>query len=665
MTAGEFSQYRAIILGDPTCRTGYLNTPIANRNVWGPVVNGNIFIIGSDPTFHASSRPGAAEVIRSGVKFAADAAGKTGAYITLSCDANAAPVLNGLSSVGTFTTGPAPCGANVAKVANHPALATLTASSLSGWGCSVHESFNTWPSDFDVLAIALDGANTYTAPDGTKGTPYVLARGEGLVVVSDIQIAPGTQSLTVNQPATLTATVKSNGNPVVGTTVTFTAVDGPDAGASVAATTNAAGEATATFVRSTPGTNGYRATFVDALTRTQTSGRAAIEWTVPADATAPVITPTITGPQGDDDWYIGDVNVSWTVVDDESPITSQTGCTASSVTADVASVSFTCTATSTGGTASKTVTIMRDASAPLLDAVVSGPQGANGWYTGTVTVTWNKSDPTSGVPPFHSHEEGAVDPCLDRTVTSNTAGTTFSCTIENGAGLTTTKSVFVKRDASAPTVAGAVSGTMGNNGWYVSDVTVSWTTADDVSGATPCASNFLTADNAGASFSCTTTNGAGMTATGNVTGIKRDATKPVVGFSGNAGSYTVDQNVAITCAASDNLSGIAGTTGCSTISGAAYSFAIGNNGYTATATDKAGNSSSASTSFTVTVNGASLCALISRFVDNAGVANSMCVKVNAQSWNALQNELSAQSGKKISAANAAILSALVDVMASH
>src|SRR6185312_9040472 len=97
------------------------------------------------------SRPGAAEVTRSGVKFAADAAGKTGAYITLSCDAGLVSVLGGLSTLGSFATGPAPCGANVAKVAEHPALASLTASSLSGWGCSVHETFTSWPSDFDVL----------------------------------------------------------------------------------------------------------------------------------------------------------------------------------------------------------------------------------------------------------------------------------------------------------------------------------------------------------------------------------------------------------------------------------------------------------------------------------------------------------------------------------
>jgi hypothetical protein len=660
MTAADFAQYRAIILGDPRCQgVSAAQAAVNNRMVWGPVVNGNVFIIGTDPAFHGKTL-----VAQKGIAFATAAAGKTGAYIATSCyGTSAASLLTGLSTLGTFTA-VGTSGDNALKVAEHPALDGLTSAYLSNWFSAVHNGFSTWPSDFEVLGIIGTGT-VYRSPDGTfVGTPYILARGEGLIVVSDIAITPLTATKTVGATHTFTATVKANGAPVSGTTVTFKVEDGPTAGTTLAATTDANGQASYTITGTVAGTYGVRARFTDSRNIEQVSGRATVTFEVPADASAPVITPVITGTVGEGDWYTSDVGLTWTVVDNDSPITSQTGCGPATVNTD-GSQSFTCSATSTGGTSSQTVTLKRDVSAPLLDANVVGAQGANDWYTGTVNVTWNKSDPTSGIQPFHSHDEGAVDPCLDRTVTSNTAGVTFACTVENGAGLKTTKSVFIKRDASAPTVSGALVGTLGNNGWYVSDVAVNWTTADDVSGATPCASSFLTSDNAGASFSCSTTNGAGMTASGSVGPIKRDATKPAIGFSGNAGSYTVDQTVAITCAASDNLSGLAGTTGCATITGAAYSFAIGNNGYTATATDKAGNSSSASTSFTVNVTGGSLCTLIKRFVDNAGVANSMCVKVTQQSWGALKNELSAQSGKKISEPNAAIVASLVDVLAAQ
>lgn len=56
-TGPEFATYRAIILGDPTC-VGFGPTPIsaaeANKAVWGPEIDGNVIIIGTDPTFHSS-----------------------------------------------------------------------------------------------------------------------------------------------------------------------------------------------------------------------------------------------------------------------------------------------------------------------------------------------------------------------------------------------------------------------------------------------------------------------------------------------------------------------------------------------------------------------------------------------------------------------------------
>jgi PKD repeat protein/lysophospholipase L1-like esterase len=55
----------------------------------------------------------------------------------------------------------------------------LTDNALSSWGCSVHEAFDSYPSDFVVLAMARNIGSTYTAPDGTVGTPYILARGAG------------------------------------------------------------------------------------------------------------------------------------------------------------------------------------------------------------------------------------------------------------------------------------------------------------------------------------------------------------------------------------------------------------------------------------------------------------------------------------------------------
>src|SRR5262245_8352657 len=85
MSAEQFASYRAIILGDPTCEAldADVLTAAGNASVWGPVINGNVVVIGSDPVFHASQ--GGELVTRRGVDFAAAQPGRTGAYITLSC----------------------------------------------------------------------------------------------------------------------------------------------------------------------------------------------------------------------------------------------------------------------------------------------------------------------------------------------------------------------------------------------------------------------------------------------------------------------------------------------------------------------------------------------------------------------------------------------------
>lgn len=235
---------------------------------------------------------------------------------------------------------------------------------------------------------------------------------------------------------------------------------------------------------------------------------------------------------------------------------------------------------------------------------------------------------------------------------------------DKDSGLSAPAAASVKAtDPTPPVVTPSVAGTLGNNGWYTSDVHVTWAVSDPESGITtpPCAPITLSTDNAGITYSCAATNGAGLSASAQ-TSVKRDATAPVVTYTGNAGSYTVDQTVAITCAASDAMSGIATST-CQNVNGAAYGFTVGTNTFSANATDKAGNAGSATASFTVRVTDDGLCTLVKRFVSNGGVANSLCVKLAKQNYEPFKNELSAQTGKKISAADAATLLRLVNLIA--
>ena len=82
--------------------------------------------------------------------------------------------------------------------------------------------------------------------------------------------------------------------------------------------------------------------------------------------TAPVISPVVTGTKGANGFYASDVKVAWKTEDKESGVSQRKGCDDVTVAADTDGTTFTCTAVSTGGKASRSVTIKRDTTAPVL-----------------------------------------------------------------------------------------------------------------------------------------------------------------------------------------------------------------------------------------------------------------------------------------------------------
>ena len=144
-------------------------------------------------------------------------------------------------------------------------------------------------------------------------------------------------------------------------------------------------------------------------------------------------------------------------------------------------------------------------------------------------------------------------------------------------------------------IAPTVSGTLGTNGWYTSDVGVSWDVQSG--GPTPslsgCDPVSISSDVAGMTLKCSATTYRG-TSVRAVT-INRDATKPTLApvISPNPvawkGAATALPN------ASDGGSGIAAQS-----CGAVSTAAVGTFSVDCTATDKAGNTSIASVSYVVT-----------------------------------------------------------------
>ena len=159
---------------------------------------------------------------------------------------------------------------------------------------------------------------------------------------------------------------------------------------------------------------------------------------------------------------------------------------------------------------------------------------------------------------------------------------------------------FVPPDVTPPVIVPNLAPPPNGNGWNNADVTVTWSVSDPESGiasSSGCDALTLTSETSGTTLTCSASNGASLVSSQSVT-VKLDKTLPTVTYAGNAGTYTFDQTVNITCSATDNLSGVGSTT-CADISGPASSFGPGTHTFSATATDLAGNVGNGSTTFTV------------------------------------------------------------------
>lgn len=244
------------------------------------------------------------------------------------------------------------------------------------------------------------------------------------------------------------------------------------------------------------------------------------------DTTPPVITPNVVGTPGQNNWFTSDVQVTWSVVDNESAITNSAGCEARLVNQDTNGVTFTCTATSGGGTNSNSVTIRRDTTPPTLAPVISpNPVILNN----PATAAPNAADALSGI---------AMQGC-DAVITANLGNFTINCSATDLAGNTANApanyQVVPAADTTPPVITPNIQGTLGNNGWYISPVQVTWSVVDNESPVLSQAgceqqNVILNTPVEGLTFTCTATS-AGGTSSQPVT-IRRDGLPPAINFVG-------------------------------------------------------------------------------------------------------------------------------------
>lgn len=274
----------------------------------------------------------------------------------------------------------------------------------------------------------------------------------------------------------------------------------------------------------------------------------------------------------------------------------------------IGSTTVSCAVTDSGGKSdAETFTVVvADSTGPEVSIETTAVAGPSGWFnidssgTGGIVATVTATD-TVGVDDVACTVDGGASPLdLGSPVTLGDGVHDVACTATDAAGNTGSDSEQFQVDQTAPTLTADLSPAPNGEGWNNTDVVVDYTCADATSGLDPAYGNNAPTDGCWASDSVvsdglTTFHRSVADVAGNVASdefsVRRDSVDPTI--SGTAtpaananGWNNTDVTVAFACL--DGLSTIASCTADSTLTSEGAGQSV-----TGTATDKAGNESSA------------------------------------------------------------------------
>jgi RTX calcium-binding nonapeptide repeat (4 copies) len=154
-------------------------------------------------------------------------------------------------------------------------------------------------------------------------------------------------------------------------------------------------------------------------------------------------------------------------------------------------------------------------------------------------------------------------------------------------------------DHTPPVITATTAGTKGNNGWFVSDVSVGWNVQDAesaISQQNGCGPATVTTDTAGTSITCSATSAGGTAAVSTV--VRRDTTAPIVTCGTPEPVFQIYQlGARVPATVTDATSGPASTN----VYGFANTSQVGSFTVPVTGTDKAGRTGNASCPYKVVI----------------------------------------------------------------
>lgn len=323
------------------------------------------------------------------------------------------------------------------------------------------------------------------------------------------------------------------------------------------------------------------------------------------DRTGPVITGKPTVPANAFGWYSGDVTVDFTCVDALSGVALCP--TSKLLKTDGANQSVTSDpSTDVAGNTSAGVQVRGiniDGTAPVSTSN-NTCTSVNEYCKGdTATVLLNATDQAglSGVKEIRYSIDGGAEQVVSGSsatvevpLSGSGTGTVSYYAVDKAGNAESLNGIALKWDNIAPTVSHSLTPAPNADEWNNSDVTVNFSAKDDDRGsgvATVSAPVKVTTETAGQVVTGSATDTAGNVGTDSVT-VKLDKTAPVITGAITAGTLTAsgwyNGPVTVTFTCSDALSGLA------TCPDPVVLTANGPNTANGTATDKAGNTASAS-----------------------------------------------------------------------
>ncbi len=217
--------------------------------------------------------------------------------------------------------------------------------------------------------------------------------------------------------------------------------------------------------------------------------------TVKIDMSLPTTSISVIGTIGNNGWYTSDVNISLSSSDTFSGIhylnysvdgqAWQTYTGSFSISSEgTHTIEFNATDFAGNKEVTRSITVDIDKIAPITQATPNGSPNSAGWYNSQVVITLRSTDSISGFSITYYRLDGGAWNAYNGpfSIADDGVHTIGFYSIDNAGNMETTNSLTVKIDMSLPTTSISVIGTIGNNGWYTSDVNISLSSSDTFSG---------------------------------------------------------------------------------------------------------------------------------------------------------------------------------------